>query len=270
MTPSEPGKTGKKTRSSEATGEGTKASAKKEKGAAAKPSGAKTAAPKGDDTTSSTPPAAVVAKVTSKSADGWARGFAATAVFISLRSLGNTVAPDVLPPQMVGKLLDKRLLLLGVAQLRPALASSQPFHTEMVTLYKLIPENNKVRSVLETIAPAAREGIPTADQLRRRFSRVSQTVYLREFLPPNEAWLQRAVIFVNSVVPVLSGKNPSIITIRAAEARLRAGDLDGATSEIEKLSGASAVAAADWLEDAHRRLAANGALEALDTLASTQ
>ncbi|NQW01877.1 MAG: hypothetical protein HQ483_19385 [Rhodospirillales bacterium] len=198
--------------------------------------------------------------------DTWSRGLAVMAVVISFISLAVAAAPYYLPKPQSEILTGERLTILGASQLRPRLVSSQPFHTELSILYRLIPEDAGIRVSLDLVAGDAQHGIPTTSQLRRQFAAVSQAIFLQEVIPPKDDWYQRVKVFVESMAPLLSGNNQPLIVVRATEARLRAGDLDGATAEIRKLSGKSAEAAEKWLEDAEKRLTANRVVKALDAL----
>ncbi len=205
-------------------------------------------------------------------ADYWSRGLAVIAVVVAVISLAVAAMPYYAPRNTVATLTTDRLLILGVAQLRPVLATSRPFEAELSTLYKLIPSNtsSEVQDILAYIAPAAKTGIPTKAQLRRRFVSVSQMIFVEEVIPPKDVWYERVKVFVHSVKPILSGNNQPLLTVSAAESRLRVGDLEGAVTEVEKLTGDSADAAAEWLIAAHRRLAADQVLDLLDAMALNQ
>jgi hypothetical protein len=251
---------------------GTTSKSKSKSAAAKKPAAKAASARKPAAAESATVAPAAIAKQSAPQADYWSRGFAIIAIVVSVISLAVAAMPYYAPRHAAATLTTDRLLILGVAQLRPVLATSRPFDAELATLYKLIPRNasSEVREILAYIAPAAKSGIPTKAQLRRRFVNVSQMIFVEEVIPPKDVWYERLKVFVHSVEPILSGKNQPLLAVKAAEARLRVGDLGGAVEEMEKLTGDSADAAADWLVAAHRRLAADKALDILDALALNQ
>ncbi|MCH7540989.1 MAG: hypothetical protein IH999_11450 [Proteobacteria bacterium] len=81
-------------------------------------------------------------------------------------------------------------------------------------------------------------------------------------------WVEQALAGLASVVTVrptgeeVGGTGPGAAVARA-EARLAAGDLDGAVAALASLRGPAAAAAADWLDGARARLAAERGLKTL-------
>jgi len=69
----------------------------------------------------------------------------------------------------------------------------------------------------------------------------------------------RRLVTVRRVGPGIGGDGPEAV-VAQAESALASDDLAGAVAALETLHGPPMVAARDWLDAAHRRLAAEAAL----------
>jgi hypothetical protein len=85
----------------------------------------------------------------------------------------------------------------------------------------------------------------------------------------SDTWTDRVVNRLASLVTVRRVGSPAIAAggidgiVAQAEAALEGGDLQAAVTALERLDGAPAVAAADWLQHARARLTADRALSTL-------
>ncbi len=113
------------------------------------------------------------------------------------------------------------------------------------------------------------DGLVTQARLQDGFAPAARAA-LAAVLPPTDAsTLDRALGFLRSQTGARSlaprdGDDADAVLSRA-EAALRAGDLQAALTEVDILTGAAAMAMADWRAQAETRLAALAALADLET-----
>lgn len=192
-------------------------------------------------------------------------------------------------------------LALAVNQLQSALASQRPFAVELAALREVTAEDPaataEVRAVTDALAERAESGLPTLVELRARFPQVARDVVAAARAenaaaamadaapgtgggsgegtgvePAAPGWLDSAMTRLSELVSVrpvgedVAGDDAAARAARA-EAVLAKGDLAGAVSELDGLTGKAAEAAAPWLADARARLDAETAIAALQSLA---
>lgn len=159
-------------------------------------------------------------------------------------------------------------LVLAVGQMREALRTSEPFAEELEAVQALAADDPAVAEALAAFPGRAEAGIPTAAELAARFDGVAGAVVRAAAEAGGGGWVEQALAGLASVVTVrptgeeVGGTGPGAAVARA-EARLGAGDLDGAVAALASLRGPAAAAVADWLDDARARLAAERGLKAL-------
>jgi uroporphyrinogen-III synthase len=159
-------------------------------------------------------------------------------------------------------------LVLAVGQMREALRTSEPFAEELEAVQALAADDPAVAEALAAFSGRAEAGIPTAAELAARFDGVAGAVVRAAAAAGDGGWVEQALAGLASVVTVrptgeeVGGTGPGAAVARA-EARLGAGDLDGAVAALASLRGPAAAAAADWLDGARARLAAERGLKAL-------
>ncbi len=162
-------------------------------------------------------------------------------------------------------------MLLAVGQLRAALRGSGPFEAELDTLRAVAADDADVAVAVATLAARAAVGVPTVAALRARFGAIAGPVVRAAGAAGERSWLDRLLDPLSGLVTVrpvgdVPGTSADAVVARA-EARLKADDLAAAVAEVERLEGAPADLAADWLAAARARLAAERALAALEARA---
>jgi len=142
--------------------------------------------------------------------------------------------------------------------------SSGPFVEAYNSLQALMPDDQNVQA----LAPLARTGAPTRDELRSRFSAMDDGIIraAREAQAGSGFWgrIQAELAQWIVVRPPGGGDTPDGVVARA-EDRLSADDLAGAIHELSSLSGPARDAATPWLTDAQRRLDIDTRLAAIRT-----
>jgi hypothetical protein len=162
-------------------------------------------------------------------------------------------------------------MLLAVGQLRAALRGSGPFEAELDTLRAVAADDADVAVAVATLAARAAVGVPTVEVLRARFGAIAGPVVRAADAAEERSWLDQLLDPLAGLVTVrpvgdVPGASTDAVVARA-EARLKADDLAAAVAEVERLEGAPADLAADWLAAARARLAAERALAALEARA---
>jgi hypothetical protein len=164
-------------------------------------------------------------------------------------------------------------LALVSAQLDEAMRRSEPFEGTVQRLSALGGDAPEVQDAVARLEPVAASGVPRLEELRRELEAVADEIVRRSRAPEGDSVIDQAwsnlteLVTVRSVGADAEGSDADARVARA-EARLADGDLAGAVAEIEGLEGPAAEAAADWLEQARARLAAEQALASLQEQAS--
>jgi hypothetical protein len=152
--------------------------------------------------------------------------------------------------------------VLSVAQ---AAARSAPFPGEHQALAAALPNAPEVAA----LAPFARTGAPTSQQLAEDWPAIEANVLtaMREAAASEGDWLSRIGAMLSGLVQVRATGAPTGDGADAIAARVRLrldrDDLAGAVSEVARLTGAPAAAAADWRRQAEARLALDARIAAL-------
>jgi len=152
----------------------------------------------------------------------------------------------------------------AVAAAAEASRSSGPFEQAYASLQALLPNDPNVVA----LAPLARTGAPTRNELRDRFLDIEVDIIraARQSQAGAGFWgrIQAALAQWVTVRRRGEGDTPAGVVERA-EARLAADDLAGAIQELSRLSGPAAQVAAPWLRDARKRLDIDTRLAAIRT-----
>ncbi|MBV8653689.1 MAG: hypothetical protein JO255_19655 [Alphaproteobacteria bacterium] len=155
-------------------------------------------------------------------------------------------------------------LVLALGQLRQAMAGSAPFGDALGAASGLTQHRPEVKAALAPLADAAAQGVPSLPLLRERFARIAGEIANANETPATEwgPWLGEKLraLFAARRVGAGAAGGSSEAAVATAEGALDQGDLAGAVSALEALRGAAAATAKPWLDDAHRRLAADAAL----------
>jgi len=204
-----------------------------------------------------------------------------TALLLSVLSLVVALTGPLWSPTIYGSPDSARFMVLGVAQLRPALASNEPFRNELTLVRGVMPSQPDVNKALETLAAYADKGVPTLPELRASFAKCANAIVLKDVVgtTPNE--FERAVISVaatlrlHNLVHWLNDRlpepaMPAAAIVWEAKTRLDTGDLAGASAALGKLTGPGAKVAEPWIRSVEGRIAANQVLEFLETVAQSR
>ena len=159
-------------------------------------------------------------------------------------------------------------LVLGLAQLRDALARGAPYAAELAGIGPLLTDRPDAASALAALDAHAAHGVLTREALRARFPALARAVVTAALAPEGAGWVDETLQKLADVVSVrrtggdIEG-NSAEARIARAEVRLAAGELAGAVAELDGLEGAAREAAQGWLSDARARLGAEDALALL-------
>lgn len=159
-------------------------------------------------------------------------------------------------------------LVLGLAQLRDALARGVPFSAELAGMTSLLADRPDAGSSLIALDAHAEHGVSTREALRARFPALARDVVTAALAPEGAGWVDETLQKLADVVSVrrtgsdVEGDSAEARVARA-EVHLAAGELAGAVAELEGLKSAAREAAQDWLSDARARLGAEDALARL-------
>jgi uroporphyrinogen-III synthase len=159
-------------------------------------------------------------------------------------------------------------LVLAIGQLRDALGKAGPFTATIESLRAVGGDDPVVSSALQVLGPLAATGVPTKDRLVATFDAAAAGAARAALVPAGSGWINRTVQRLASVVSIrregaeVEGESAHAVLARA-EARLAAGDLEGADKALSGLAEEPAAAMAAWRQDAAARIAADGVLDRL-------
>ena len=164
-------------------------------------------------------------------------------------------------------------MLMAVAQWREAVLAGRPFAVEL-EIAKMLAVRAGGQSIDDGgFAEFAARGIPTLQELERRFGPAAAAVMRAGAIPDGAgAWYRRILDRIFSIVTVrrldgeAAGTSISAVLARA-KLRLTGGDLAAAVVEMNSLSATVAKTAAPWLADAKARVAAEKAAADATTMA---
>jgi hypothetical protein len=159
-------------------------------------------------------------------------------------------------------------LLLAVGQLRQAVDMALPFDAELRAVKALAPPQAETEAALAALRPRAATGIPGRPALAARFTLLEPAIVRAEVLPDGDGWWPRTLNRLMTLVTVRredgsAGGDGAAELAARAEARLAEGDFAAAVAEAGHLTGGPQAVAAQWLDDARARLAADQALTEL-------
>lgn len=168
-------------------------------------------------------------------------------------------------------------ITLALSELRAELTSTEGYGTELDRLAFALAGAGEAGApaiqALARLSPYADRGAPTLAELQSRFRALPKAI-LQAGAGAESGWWPAIQRWLAGLVTVrrlgeVEGDTAEAIVARA-EARLGAENLAGALTELEKLSGAQAAAAADWVQAAGARLAAERALHEVETWVQDQ
>ena len=163
-------------------------------------------------------------------------------------------------------------LLMAIAQWRDAMSVGKPFALELETV-KAVSTRNGGKIDDSAYAGFAARGIPTLGDLQRRFGSMAAAAVRADAMPANAtSWSRRiyermlAIITIRRIDGDVAGTGTQAVLARA-ERRVNENNLAAATDELNTLSGPAAGVAADWLNAAKARVAAEQGISDITTRA---
>jgi len=198
------------------------------------------------------------------------------ALILSALSLVVAVTGPIWSPKIYGDPGSAQFMVLGVAQLRPALLSNEPFRNELTLVRGMMPSQPDVNQALDTLAAYADKGVPTLPELQASFVNCANAIVLNDVVGTNSSGFDRAVISAAAALRLhalahwLNDTRPASTIVWEAKTHLDTGDLAGASAALGKLTGAPAKVAQPWLSAVQSRIAADQVLELLETVAQSR
>jgi hypothetical protein len=161
-------------------------------------------------------------------------------------------------------------LLLALLQLREAIDQGRPFGAEFAAFAALAHDRPDLAAAAGPLAGAAPDGVPGRSALVKSLAELAGRITTVEAVPPAADWRTQALSRLRSLVTIrrIDGapQGEPEAAVSTAERALGRGDLGDAVNALDRLSGANAEAAADWLSLARRRLSVEAALAHLQEL----
>jgi hypothetical protein len=163
-------------------------------------------------------------------------------------------------------------IVLGVGQLRIALAASRPFLKEIAALRAMVGNDAEMVAALDQIQPFADTGVPTADDLTRDFGRIAPVLVRSAVVGDGQSWWRQALYHVETVISIrrvgenTPGETTDAIVARA-EGKVDEGDFPGAINILQSLNGLPAEMASSWVHDAGHRVIVDSAEADLSRIA---
>jgi len=158
------------------------------------------------------------------------------------------------------------LLLL---QMREAVEQARPFPAAY-SAFRALDHDPQLATAAEPLAEAARNGVASHAVLSKRLAELAGQVATAKEPPAESDWGAQALAQLRGLVTIrrIDGASQTIpeAAVKAAQAALARGDLAGAVTAMEPLTGANAEAARPWLQMARERLSVEKTLDHLQAL----
>ncbi|MEO5375580.1 MAG: hypothetical protein H7840_15135 [Alphaproteobacteria bacterium] len=167
-----------------------------------------------------------------------------------------------------------RTLALASAYLGRVTETSRPFTNELALVRHALPNDAKVKAIVEAIAPLAGTSAPTVAELTTKLDSMASDVFVGKVVG-NDTWVNSSVTrlasfariesLATTVAPRYTGDEVALV--HEAETSMAKGDLKQAVAKLEKLTGHAGETAASWLGMAKQRLLLNEKVAELSALA---
>jgi len=199
-----------------------------------------------------------------------------TTLAISVLGLFMALTAPLWGPRVYGNPSSGQFMVLGVAQLRPALLSDEPFRNELTLVREVMPSQPDVDQALDMLAAYADKGVPTVPELQASFVKLANAIVLNDVVGTAKSRFDRAIISVAAALHLqalaewLNDTRPASAIVWEGKAHLDKGDLPGAAAALGKLTGRDATLAQPWLNAVQSRIAADQVLEFLETVAHSR
>ena len=156
-------------------------------------------------------------------------------------------------------------LALALYNLRRAAEAGKPFASELKSLAAISP----VPLDLGPLERRGDQGLPSLEQLKASFDSAANAAIDAENQPSDDSFSAQLWASTKSFIRIRRKGEAEGDTTRAilarAEYQLDAGNLSATLAEAEKLKGAAADAMASWLAELKARIAAETALDQVET-----
>ena len=161
-------------------------------------------------------------------------------------------------------------LLAALLQMREAVETARPFATEYDAFIALAHDQPDLIAAAQPLAELAQAGVAGNAVLSERLGQLSGRI-VPAVAPPVDSDLRtQALAWLHSLVTIRridaasqTGQEPAM---NVAEGALVRGDLPGAVSALQTLSGPKSAAIQSWLQTAQQRLGAEATLAHLQDL----
>ena len=161
-------------------------------------------------------------------------------------------------------------LLLAVLQIREAIETARPFAAEYDALAALAKARPDIATAAAPLAEPAKSGVASRAVLIERLRALRGAIATAQPAPADRDWATRAWGQLRGLVTIRrvdgAGQSAAEAGVSAAERALAAGDLPGAVTALDGLTGSAAEAARPWRQMAGQRLAAEEALHRVQSL----
>ena len=160
-----------------------------------------------------------------------------------------------------------------MGQLAQTVGGGGAFVRQLAAVRALGGDDPDIAQAAAELEPFAATGVRTLAALRAEFPKTANAVVRAAPATAGESWTERVVDQLASLVVVRRLGSGAIAAggvdgiVAQAETALQGGDLQAAVTALERLDGAPAEAATEWLRDARARLTADRALATLQQLA---
>jgi hypothetical protein len=163
-------------------------------------------------------------------------------------------------------------VILGIGQLRAAMATSRPYGKELSALRALAGGDPEIVAQLDLLQPTAENGVPTPDDLSKEFNRLAPDIVRSAVVGDGQSWWRQALYHLESVVSIrrVGGSVPGDevdAVVARAEGKLEEEDVQGAIGGLGALSGLPAEVVSPWMAEAQQRVTADQAEAELTRLA---
>lgn len=158
--------------------------------------------------------------------------------------------------------LQAATMLIALTQLRSSIDRQSAFADDLTLLRSLTDEDDQeLQEAITRLSPYAQEGVLSLGGLQKQLKLLSNDIVSASLKGENISIKEKALARFNNVVSITREGEPVLATetekqVALAQAKLKEGDIKGATEILKALEGESAQAAQPFVEQAQAALLA--------------
>jgi hypothetical protein len=175
-------------------------------------------------------------------------------------------------PALLRNLIDGPNLMLLVTLLRGNIETGEPYDEIITNLRKLSATDSRILPYLDLLEKYSLDKTPTPSELKKSFVNLKRSIVRSNVIEAEASWDDKLLQRLNGLITIkrsgveLRSDSFHALLVRA-ETKVNGGDIKGAISELNQLSGEEEKASIVWLKSASHYTNVQLALDQLEEIA---